>query len=160
MMAFILPESSNPGLLLFALQQLVVGVQRMLTGKQRVWILATNMKKKSIMTEKNTIKLKEHDLYRAFELEAGKLEPGQPSRFLSGFTDVRIFEDYTFNFAGTVKMWHVATRIRDGKTYGIMYEKEFGWPRELFTENSAKKVVFTEVKHEVKVVEVEKYAFV
>jgi hypothetical protein len=117
------------------------------------------LKEESIMTEKNTIKLNEHDLYRAFELEAGKLEPGQPSRFLPGFTDVRIFEDYTFNFSGHVKVWHVATRIRDGKTYGLMYEKEFGWPKELFAENGTGKIVFTEVKHEVKVVEVEKYTF-
>lgn len=91
----------------------------------------------------NTIKLNAHDIERAFNTESGKLRNGEHSRFLPGFTALETVESYVTGLEEW-KVWFVATRLRDGKTYGYEFTRNFynsGFSSKFSSEN----VVFSEM---------------
>jgi hypothetical protein len=65
-----------------------------------------------------TMKLRMRDVKRAFNAEAGTLRNGEHSHFLPGFTGLEITSAYVTGL-DEWKVYYTATRIRDGKVYGV-----------------------------------------
>lgn len=70
----------------------------------------------------DSIKLDTLNVARAFKEEAGKLTDGQHSKFLPGFTDLRIIHNDSLPgvYASEWDTYYIATRLRDGKVYGYI----------------------------------------
>lgn len=72
----------------------------------------------------DTIKLDTLKVSQAFEKEANRMKDGDHSRFLPGFTDLRIVSNYDTVPGAHVDSWddcYIATRLRDGKVYGYVH---------------------------------------
>lgn len=81
-----------------------------------------------------TIKVDRLKALNAFNQEAGKLTDGELSRYLPGFTAVRVVRQYAdrelpSDYSLAI---YLATRVRDGKTYGIVVQE---WTESLNSQN-------------------------
>jgi len=66
----------------------------------------------------STIKVDRINAGRAFKEEAGKLASGEISRFLPGFTDLKVVTEFSNLPSDYSNVFYLATRVRDGKLYG------------------------------------------
>jgi len=67
----------------------------------------------------STIKVDRTNARRAFEKEAGKLASGELSRYLPGFTDLKVITEFSNLPSEYTNVFYLATRVRDGKLYGV-----------------------------------------
>lgn len=67
----------------------------------------------------STLKVDRISAGRAFKEEAGKLSSGEISRFLPGFTDLKIVTEFSKLPSEYSNVFYLATRVRDGKLYGV-----------------------------------------
>lgn len=67
----------------------------------------------------STIKVDRINAGRAFKEEAHKLDSGELSRFLPGFTDLKIITEFSNLPSEYTNVFYLATRVRDGKLYGV-----------------------------------------
>lgn len=65
-----------------------------------------------------SIKVDRINAGKAFEQEANRLATGELSRFLPGFTAIRVVHENS-GFSGGSRITYLATRVRDGKLYGF-----------------------------------------
>jgi len=101
-----------------------------------------------------TIKVDRDLARKAFTEESGKLRDGELSRHLPGFTAIETVGENTSVMSTMWYVWYVATRVRDGKTYGFRhtYDVDTEWLVDPFRSFHNDKLTLTEMVQKTKTV--------